>query len=130
MVLDNKGVLSAELIFVTLIFVIIAGSFISLVSSGMDNTQTADLGQARMIGERIAGTINMVYRNGDGYSANLTLPDDFDYKVHVYSTGNMSVVYNSKNINIKLIPTTLQSFEMNEGTTYQVKNDNGTIIFT
>lgn len=137
---DDSGQASVELIFVTLIFLIIAGSLFQLVGSEMDKTDTGNLGQARMIGEKIAGTINMVYTNGPGYSANLILPNFSNstatYKVYVYSNGNMSVIYNGNNITIKLIPTNVQSFTMDNdvsnvnGTKYTVRNDNGTIKFT
>lgn len=134
MCLDNKGQASAELIFVTLIFLVVAGGLIQLASSGMDKADTGNLGQARMIGEATAETINTVYTNGPGYSANITLPNfpnsTANYKVYVYSTGNMSVIYHGNNITIKLIPTNITSFNMSSGTTHLVKNNNGTITFT
>jgi hypothetical protein len=133
--LDNKGQVSAELILVTVVFLVIAGSLIQLGSSEMDKVTTGNLGQARMMGELVAETINTVYTNGPGYSANLTLPrfsnSTASYNVYVYSNGNMSVVYNGNNITIKLIPNNIQTFTMtNNGTIYIVKNNNGTIQFT
>lgn len=132
MLSDEKGIASAELIFVTVVFLIIAGGLINLTSSGMDKAETGNLGQARMAGEIIAGTINTVYINGNGYSANVTLPDlKSDYVVYIYSNGNISVVYNNNNMTIKLIPTSnIESFNMSNGATYQVTNDNGNITFT
>jgi uncharacterized protein (UPF0333 family) len=129
--LDKKGQASAELLLVTVVFLIIAGSLINLASSEMDKADTGDLGHARVIGEKAAETINTVYINGNGYSANLSLPNlGSSYTVNVYSNGNMSVIYKSNNITIKLIPTNVQSFNMNNGTVHQVKNNNGAIIFT
>lgn len=129
--LDKKGQASAELLLVTVVFLIIAGSLINLASSEMDKADTGDLGHARVIGEKAAETINTVYINGNGYSANLSLPNlGSSYTVNVYSNGNMSVIYKSNNITIKIIPTNVQSFNMNNGTVHQVKNNNGTIIFT
>lgn len=133
--LDKNGQVSAELILVTLVFLIIAGSLIQFASSQMDKTDTGNLGQARMVGEHVAETINNVYVYGPGYSANITLPNFPNstdiYTVYVYSNGNMSVVYNGNNITIDLIPTNIQSVTMkNNGTIYTVRNNNGTIQFT
>jgi uncharacterized protein (UPF0333 family) len=133
--LDKKGQISAELILVTLVFLIIAISLIQLVSSEMAKTDTGNLAQARMMGEQAAETINTVYINGPGYSANLTLPNfpnsTASYNINVNTNGSLNVVYNSNNIYIKLIPTSIQSKNMtNNGSTYIVKNNNGTITFT
>jgi hypothetical protein len=104
-------------------------------NSQMDKIETGNLAQVRMIGESTAEAINTVYINGPGYSADLTLPNIPNstdiYNVYVYNNGNMSVVYNGNNITIKLIPTSIQNFNMkNNGTIYKVKNNNGTIQFT
>ena len=132
--LDNNGQISAEFILVALIFIVIAGSLIQLASSEMTQTSTGNLGQARMTGEAIAETINTVYINGPGYSANLTLPNfpnsTASYNVYIYNNGNMNLVYNSNNITFKLIPTSIQNITMsNNGSTYIVTNNNGTITF-
>ena len=128
---DEKGIASAELMFVTLIFIIVAGSFISLVNSEMDNTQTGDLGKVRIVGEKIATTINTVYKNGAGYSINLDLRDDVIYTAIINGTGYVTMNFNGQNIPIKLIPKdNLQNITMNSGDRYNVYNDNGTIRFT
>lgn len=131
MSLDSKGQASAELILATVVFMVIALSLFQLASSEMDKTDSGNLGQVRMIGESVAETINTVYINGPGYSANLTLPSSpANYTVNVNSNGNLSVFYHTNNITIKLIPTSIQSFSMkNNGTSYQVINNNGTIQF-
>ena len=129
---DNKGQVSAELILVTLVFLILALSLIQLGSSEMDKADTGNLVQARMMGEIVAQTINTVYTNGPGYNAKVTLPSSIDsYNIYIYNSGNMSVVYNGNNITIDLIPSSIQSFTMtNNGTIYTVKNNNGTIQFS
>ena len=131
MSLDSKGQASAELILATVVFMVIALSLFQLASSEMDKTDSGNLGQVRMIGESVAETINTVYINGPGYSANLTLPSSpSNYTVNVNSNGNISVLYHNNNITIKLVPTSIQSFSMkNNGTSYQVINNNGTIQF-
>ena len=131
MSLDSKGQASAELILATVVFMVIALSLFQLASSEMDKTDSGNLGQVRMIGESVAETINTVYINGPGYSANLTLPSSpSNYTVNVNSNGNVSMLYHNNNITIKLVPTSIQSFSMkNNGTSYQVVNNNGTIQF-
>lgn len=128
---DEKGIASAELIFVTLIFIIIAGSFISLINNGMNKTETGDLGKVRIVGEKIATTINTVYKNGAGYSINLDLRDDVTYTAVVNSTGYVTMQYNGQSIPIKLIAKDyIEEITMNAGDRYKVYNDNGTIRFT
>jgi len=131
LLLDKKGQASAELIFVTVIFLVIAAGMIQLTGSEMNKTNTGSNAQVRMIGESVAETINTVYINGNGYSINLTMPNKtFDYTVYVSNTGNITIGYNSNSVNIKLIPKNVNSKTLNEGSTYIVKNNNGTITFT
>ncbi len=133
MSLDSKGQASAELILATVVFMVIALSLFQLASAEMDKTDTGNLGQARMIGESLAETINTVYINGPGYSANISLPNDFTYTASVVpGTGNSTLYVNYSNqiIPIKLIPTNINSKTMNSGQTYIIKNNNGTIAFT
>ena len=133
MSLDSKGQASAELILATVVFMVIALSLIQLASSEMDKTSAGNLGQARMVGEAMAETINTVYINGPGYSINMTLPNNFTYTASVVpGTGNSTLYINYSNqiIPIKLIPSNISSKNMNSGQTYIVKNNNGTIVFT
>ena len=134
---DEKGQASAELILVTVVFLVIAGSLINLASSEMTKTDTGNLGEARMVGESLAETINTVYTNGPGYSANVTLQNlsnSASYTAYVYASNNvgyLNISYNNNNITIKLIPSMITSSgAMNSGTTHQVTNNNGTITFT
>ena len=70
---DNKGQASAEFIFVTLIVILIIGGMVSLIGGTQDQTQSANVGAARIMGEKIAATVNTVYINGNGYSIDLDL---------------------------------------------------------
>lgn len=131
MSLDNKGLASAELLFASLIFLIIAGSFLNLANSEMDITKTGELGKARLIGEKVAGAINTVYINGNGYSANITLPKDPNYKIYINSTGFINVEYSKQNVTIKILPVNkTQNIAMTPNQRYIIKNNNGTINFT
>jgi len=49
-------------------------------------TQTGELAEVRMTGERITGTINIVYTNGQGYSINLDPRGNVNYTAEVRST--------------------------------------------
>lgn len=129
--LDNRGIATVDLLFATLIFLIIVVGFVNLISSEMDKTQAGELGKARMLGERIAEAINTVYINGRGYSVNLTLPSDFNFTAYVNSAGYVTVTYKGNNTTINLISkSNLTNVTMTTGQRYQVKNNNGTITFT
>jgi len=135
--LDNKGFATAELLFVTLIVLVIMTGMLSLISGEMDKTQTGNLGQARMEGEIIAETINTAYLNGNGYTINLDLPkhdtnNTIQFTAIVTSTGTKSVLtinYGTQRVDIKLIPKNIANFTMDSEQRYKVKNNNGTITF-
>lgn len=131
MLKDNQGVATVDLLFATLIAMIIIGSLISIIGGETDRAATSELGRARMVGERVATTINTVYTNGRGYSANITIPSDMDIKVDVTTNGWVKVNYAGSTIDIRLVPkTNINSVTMNKGEKYTAFNDNGTIKFT
>ena len=70
---DDKGQASAEFIFITFIVIVLVGGLVSMVGSNQVKTQAGDVGGARVMGEKIAETINTVYINGNGYSINMNL---------------------------------------------------------
>ena len=131
MPLDQRGFGSIEFIFVSLIVFLIIGGLVSIVGNEMNQTQTGDVAQARVTGEKIAETINTVYINGMGYNITLTVPTGMTVYVN-NATGNVNVFSSStgKNISVKLIPKNVQSTTLNAG---QVKSvvysNNGTISF-
>jgi len=113
---DENGIASAELLFVSLIFLILAGSLVSLIDSNMGRIQTGELAEVRMTGERIAGTINTVYTNGPGYSINLDLRGNVNYTAEVNSTGYVTMQYKGQSIPIKLIARDyIENITMNAG---------------
>ena len=128
--MDQKGIATADLLFATLIAIVIFASLISSVSNEMNKTQTGDLGQARMIGERLASSINTVFINGNGYTMNTTLPNNINYNLNVNNSG-LFVIFNGKQVKINLIPkANISSVNMTQGQKYIIKNNNGTITFT
>jgi hypothetical protein len=126
--LDDRGFASAELIFVTLIVLMIIVGFTGLITSSQEKTQTGNLGEARIIGEKIAEAINTAYIYGDGYSVNLTLPPSPDITASVNNPPNyVTVIYGSQNVSIKLIPKNVQNIDLTSNHIYTVTNSNGTI---
>jgi hypothetical protein len=129
--LDNRGFASAEFIFVTLIALIILGGMVTLISSEMDKTQIGNLGQARILGEKIATTINTAYANGKGYSIDLSIPSTpiVTVSVNNVTPGYVTVSNAGKSVAIKLIPQNVTQMTLTSNSNYHVINDGTTIKF-
>jgi uncharacterized protein (UPF0333 family) len=132
--LDNRGFASAEFIFVTLIALIILGGMVTLISSEMDKTQIGNLGQARILGEKVATTINTAYANGKGnssYSIDLSIPATpvVTISVNNVTPGYITVSNAGKNVSIKLIPQSVTPYTLNSNSKYHVINNGTTIKF-
>ncbi len=130
MKLDEKGFATAELIFVTLIALVIIGSMLSLVSNEINQQQIGSLGESRITGESIAEAINTVFNNGDGYSVTIHLDPDPPFTAVIDSAGNSSLtIFNSgKNVSIPLIPKRFNSsYNLSSGNSYQIINIDGNI---
>ncbi|WP_321211901.1 hypothetical protein [Methanothermobacter sp. DP] len=128
--MDDAGVLSIDFLFATLIALIIIAGMVSIVDSELSRTQAGELGEARMMGERVVGAVNAAYTNGPGYAVNLTLTSDFPYTIEVRN-GRVTVFYNSNTISLNLIPkVNVTTTNMTPGFTYTVRNQNGTITIT
>ncbi len=129
---DEKGLASAELLFVTLIFLIIAGGMVNLANSEIGITQTGNLGEARMVGEKIAEAINTAYINGNGYAINLNLTNDINYTANINGSGYITMIYNGQSIGIKSMTvgnvTLANTTPIKSGTFHTITNVNGTII--
>jgi hypothetical protein len=128
--LDNRGFASAEIIFITLIALIIIGGMVTLLSSEMDKTQIGDLGQARILGEKIATTINTAYANGKGYSIDLNIPaTPYAISVNNVTPGYVAVSNAGKSVAIKLIPQSVTPITLTTNSKYHVINNGTTINF-
>lgn len=130
--MDSKGIASVDLLLATLVAFVIFGSFVSLISTETGNVQTSELAQTRVIGERIASTINTVYTSGNGYTVNMTLPNDnLTYTAQVKTNGTLTMTYNGQSFDILLTPrTNISAVTMTHGQRYKITNNNGTITFT
>ncbi len=138
---DNKGQASAEFIFVTLIVILIIGGMVSLIGGTQDQTQSANVGAARIMGEKIAATVNTVYINGNGYSIDLDLRSlnsamstgskPFTYTATINNSGFVRVNTGGGTVDIKLVPNKFNgTLNLNNNNLYHVKNVNGTIVIT
>ncbi len=117
--------LSADLLFATLIAIIILAGMVSFVNSELSKVQTAEFGKARMAGERVAEAINTVYVNGPGYEVNLTLPEG-DYTINVKNE-IIKICQGGLEVSLKIIPKNDIQTNLIAGNSYNIKNDNGTI---
>ncbi|PKL66744.1 MAG: hypothetical protein CVV28_09525 [Methanobacteriales archaeon HGW-Methanobacteriales-1] len=131
--MDQKGIATADLLFATLIAIVIMASMVSTIGNEVSKSQSGDLGTIRVVGEKVAETVNIVYTNGNGYAMNLTLTNvtnSSNYTIGV-SNGGVLVNYQGKTININTLPKiNVTSVNMTQGKKYLVKNNNGTITFT
>lgn len=79
--MDTRGQLSADLIFATLLIIIIMGSLVTIIADRMETVETTEeLGNARMVAENVAEAVNKVYAGGNGHSVTITLPEDINGK--------------------------------------------------
>lgn len=116
---------------------------VSLIGSTQNQSQTGDVGGARILGEKIAETINTVYINGNGYSIVLdlttlnqslsTTSTPFNFTATIKNTTSGSFVTVSTigtNVDVKLIPKNINSPILYNNKIYNVTNVNGTVLIT
>jgi len=133
--MDRRGIITADLIFASLIILIIASSIISLASERIDAASTtARLGNSRMIAENVAGAINKVYSGGNGHEVTLSLPANIsgkDYEIRVNSSGvfvRTGGWFGKSYINPKRISGGTVSMYGNR--VYHIRNDNSSIVIS
>ncbi len=89
--MDSRGIMTVDLMFATLLIVILSGSIITVISDRIDATsQTEELGKARMIAESVAEAINKAYSGGNGHLETISLANnikDKNYYINVNSSG-------------------------------------------
>ena len=138
---DDKGQASAEFILITIIVIIVIGGLLSVISSNQDKTLTGDVGGARVMGEKIAETVNTVYINGNGYSIDLDLRTlnqtlsstnaPFTMTATISNSGGPGIVTVStagNNVIVNLIPKRFNgTLTLNNHNLYHIRNVNGTI---
>ena len=94
--MDRRGIISVELIFASIIILIIIAGIISVISERMDAVASTDeLGKARMTAESVAEAINKVYSGGNGQSITFYMPaniSDESYYIKVNSSGVFIII--------------------------------------
>lgn len=130
--MDQKGFLSADLIFATLLLIVITAGVVSVVSTGIDTAQNTTFSKAKVLSDTLASTVNAIYTNGDGNYIifNFTSDSTFNYKVYVNNNG-VNVEYNNKNASSSIIPKNYlgNSYVINPGDVYNITNQGGIIVF-
>jgi uncharacterized protein (UPF0333 family) len=133
---DKKGQISAEFLLITFVVLFILAGMLALVSDGMSQTQSADIGKARVVGEKYASAINAVHVAGNGYSANFTIPGGITVPSTTFTvndaTDSVDVKFKGKTINIPVIPSDLTTFTVTSSSTDKVVTisiKNGKISF-
>jgi uncharacterized protein (UPF0333 family) len=145
MLSDDKGQASAEFIFVTLIAIIVIGSLVSVIGSNQAETQSSNIAGAKIMGEKIAETVNTVYINGNGYSITMnlsTLNSGLNSTTYPFSftatpsnittngttMGVITVTSSATNMVINVIPTQFSGIStLKNSAVYNVTNVNGVI---
>lgn len=134
--MDSKGIITVELIFSSMVLMILIGCILSIVSERMDTVSSTDeLGKARMTAENVAEAINKAYSGGNGQIITLNLPATInkkEYKLKVNSSGvfilidgnigKSQVNPNKFSYNDELIQSTVI---MHGGHNYLIKNMKG-----
>lgn len=91
--MDSYGAVTVDLIFATLIILIVAVGVIAIASERTDAAEEAEFGTARMLAENVAEAINKVYAGGSGHMTNITLPCSIGNRTNYNITVNSSGVY-------------------------------------
>ncbi|BAW31249.1 MAG TPA: hypothetical protein PLO64_01730 [Methanothermobacter sp.] len=130
--MDQRGVLSTDFLLATLILLIIISGIIGFISTGIDSAKSTEFAKAKMVGENVARSINMVYEQGPGDELNITLPGDFNYEIKIMNlNGKAAVVvkYNNRESISYLIPkaNNIDTITMKPNETYNICNEDGNI---
>lgn len=74
---ENKGFFSIDALFAVTLLLIISASFLNLYEGRKAGTElmSAKL-EAKLVGEKLAATINTVYANGSSFELYIDLPDN------------------------------------------------------
>ncbi len=134
--MDNRGVTTVDLIFATLLIIIVAVSIITVVSDRINTaSQVEELSKARITADNLSEVINSVYSSGTGHSVNVSLPNnitDKEYYIDVNSSGvyvKIGGMIGKAYIAPKKISKSYRLDEsqitMYSGSTYIIQNVNG-----
>ncbi len=139
--MDSKGIINIELLFCTLIVILLLIVNLLMIENGLNsNIEIHENSKGRILANHIADSINEVNSNEYGFRKKIKMPESIDgkfYKVIVNERGTI-VEFNKRDgksaINpIKLVDSsnkTIESMELYNGRTYLIEktlvNDNHT----
>lgn len=91
--MDHHGSLSIDLLFTTIIFLIILGYAATLISDRFNTVDSSkELIEARSLAENVASAINRAYAGGDGHRIKIRMPDQINKDKTYHVEVNPSVV--------------------------------------
>ncbi|MCI5737081.1 MAG: hypothetical protein PUB95_00855 [Methanobrevibacter ruminantium] len=139
--MDSKGIINIELLFCTLIVILLLITNLPMIENGLNsNIEIHENSKGRILANHIADSINEVNSNEYGFGKKIKLPESIDgnfYRILVNERETI-VEFNDKKgkstINpIKLVDSsnkTLENIELYNGRTYLIEktlvNDNKT----
>ncbi|BDH79373.1 MAG TPA: hypothetical protein GXX31_01785 [Methanothermobacter sp.] len=131
--MDDGGVLSTDFLLATLISLIIISALVGFANTSIDTAKSTEFSKAKMVGETVARSINMVYTQGPGDELNITLPGDFNYNITIKNiNGKAAVVVNYNNresISYLIFNTNkINEIPMLPNKTYNIRNEDNSII--
>ncbi len=107
MIIDHRGVFSADLLFSLLILIIMISGSLFITSQRLDMVDNfGDITGARALAEKVSIALNQAYSGGNGTDILVTLPGDInkkDYLVLVNSSG-VYVEIEGKKGKVHMIP--------------------------
>lgn len=126
--MDRRGIITTDLIFASIIILVIVSSIISLASERIDAASSTDeLGNARMTAESVAEAINKAYSGGNGHRVTLSLPaniSDRSYVIRVNSSG-VFVLIDGKTGKSFINPKKISTVSMHGNRSYIIENVKG-----
>lgn len=134
--MDQKGFFSADILFATLLLIMVIAAAVNIISTGIDTAQNAQFSKAKVLADSLASTINAVYSDGDGTYNVFNFPNNtsnFTYTAVYVTNYGVDVQYNGKNSNSSIIPQNnlnRNNTVMYPGDVYNISNAGGTVIIT
>ena len=137
--MDSKGIINLELLFCTLIMILIFISFFPMIEGNLNsNMQIDENSEARLLLNNISNSINQVNSQEYGFNKRIKLPNSINNNYYTILVNNNEVIleFNNKkgksNINaINLVNSnnqTIENIQLFNGRTYLIKktliNDN------
>lgn len=124
-----RGSMSVDLTFATLVMLLMLTSLTGLIDDRMHGADDAkELGNARMIIENVAETVDSVYAGGSGHSAVITLPPSVNGKNYMVTLKSSGAFIDVGGLRGKacMVPKAIaganSEFEMHPQRTYNISN--------